>query len=217
MVRINLLPVKRSKKRDAATRELAIGGSILGVVLISLYVWYAVMESKLQAVNTTIARTTAEIKRIEQDIVKVDEFKRNKRELEQKLAVIEDLKAKKTGPVKLLDELALNLPKRVWLTSFEEKGGAMLMEGGAADNDELSDFLSYLTKRTKYFSGVQLLYSEVSQDKAPAAPVAAGAKLQPVSNAATPAFVKFKISGNAVYGSLPLTGPSGATGNRGGK
>ncbi len=203
MVRINLLPVKRSKKREAAARELAIGGGIFGAVVIGLYVFYAVMESRIAAHNDVVARSTADIQRIEQDIVKVDEFKRKKRELEQKLAVIEDLKAKKTGPVKLMDELAANMPRRVWLTSFEEKGGAMLMEGGAADNDELSDFLAYLTKRTKYFSGVQLLFSEMSSEKRAAPALAAPG--QPPPPSATPAapFVKFKINGHAVYGALP--------------
>jgi len=205
MVRINLLPVKRSKKKDAAARELAIGASILSFVLIALYVWYAIMESRIDAVKANISRTQAEVQRIEQDIVKVDEFKKKKRELEQKLEVIDDLKAKKTGPVKLLDELALNMPKRVWLTSFEEKGGSMLIEGGAADNDELSDFLNYLTKRTKFFSGVTLLYSEVSTDRPQSTPTAGASAAQTAAAANTTkqSFVKFKVNGNAVYGSLP--------------
>jgi type IV pilus assembly protein PilN len=201
MVRINLLPVKRSKKRDAATRELAIGGAVVGTLIVFLYVWYAIMDSKISTQQELIARTEAEIRRIEQDIVKVDEFKKKKRELEQKLEVIDDLKAKKTGPVKLLDELAQNMPKRVWLTSFEEKGGSMLIEGGAADNDELSDFLTYLTKRTHYFSGVSLLFSEVNTEKV-SLPNAQG-NTADKGGGPTRTFVKFKISGSAVYGSLP--------------
>ncbi len=193
MIKINLLPVKRSKKRDAATRELVIGGGVTGVLLIVLYVWYAVMDSKLSAVVDSVNKSKADIARIEQDIVKVDEFKKKKKELEQKLEVIDDLKAKKTGPVKLLDELALTMPKRVWLVSFEEKNGSMIIEGGAADNDELSDFLSYLTKQSKFFSGVTLIYSET------AAPDRNQAGREGVIGPSQ-AFVKFKVSGSAQYG-----------------
>lgn len=208
MIRINLLPVKRSKKRDAATRELAIGGGVVGVVVVILYVWYAVMDAKLSAVQEMIDKSTAEIQRIEQDIVKVDEFKKKKRELEQKLEVIDDLKAKKTGPVKLLDELAVNLPKRVWLTSFEEKGGSMIMEGGAADNDGLSEFLSYLTKKSKFFSNVTLIFSETA---APAqrGPAPAAAKDALANAGPAMPFVKFKLNGSAQYGTLGPTGASG--------
>ncbi len=198
MIKINLLPVKRSKKRDAATRELAIGGSIAAVVLIGLYTWYAVMDSKLSTVTESVNKSRADIARIEQDIVKVDEFKKKKRELEQKLSVIEELKAKKTGPVKLLDELATSMPKRVWITSFEEKNGVMIMEGGAADNDELSEFLSYMTKRTKFFTGVTLIYSETTA-AAQAAP--AGTPKDQMLGPNQPYF-KFKLSGTAAYAGI---------------
>jgi Tfp pilus assembly protein PilN len=33
--------------------------------------------------------------------------------------------------VQIANELAQNVPKRVWLTSFEEKNGSMILEGGA--------------------------------------------------------------------------------------
>jgi type IV pilus assembly protein PilN len=202
MIKINLLPVKRSKKRDAATRELAIGGVVAGVVLICLYVWYAVMDSKISAQETMIRKSQAEIARIEQDIVKVDEFKKKKRELEQKLEVIDELKAKKIGPVKLLDELAINLPKRAWLTSFEEKNGSMIMEGGAADNDSLSEFLSYLTKRSKFFSGVTLIFSETTTPPAqtPGVKENLGPK-QP--------YVSFKLNGSASYGTVAVKDKDG--------
>jgi type IV pilus assembly protein PilN len=188
VIRINLLPVRRSKKRDAATRELAIGGGVLGGLIALLYVWYVVMGAKIASTDERIAKTEAEIKRIEQDIVKVDEFKKKKRELESKLTVIDDLKAKKTGPVKLLDELASNVPKKVWLQSFDEKGGVMILEGGAGDYDYLSDFLADLTTRSHFFGKVALIYSE---------------SVQP-STSEKYAYVKFKMTGNATYGTLPV-------------
>ncbi len=191
MIRINLLPVKRSRKRDQAAREGAIGGGVVAFVLVILYVWYLVMGSKISAADERIAKTQSEIKRIEQDIVKVDEFKKKKRELENKLTVIDDLKAKKTGPVKLLDELAANVPKKVWLQSFDEKNGVMILEGGAGDNDDLSDFLAYLTKRSHFFSKVALVYSEAVQPSA----------------TEKYAYVKFKMTGSATYGTLPAAGP----------
>src|SRR4051812_10378321 len=112
LIRINLLPVRRSKKRETAQRELAVGGAVAAVVLLGLYIWYAVMASKVSSIEERIAKTQADIKGVEQKIVQVEEFKKKKREFEQKLEVIDDLKAKKTGPVKLLDELAINLPRR---------------------------------------------------------------------------------------------------------
>ena len=79
MIKINLLPVKRSKKRETATRELAIGGAIVAVVLVALYIWYAVMESKIGTISERIEKTKRDIKGVEQKIVQVEEFKKKKK------------------------------------------------------------------------------------------------------------------------------------------
>jgi type IV pilus assembly protein PilN len=189
MIKISLVPLKRSKKRDAAKRELAIGGGLLAFIIIVLYVFYAVMDSKLSQADESIQRRRSDTARLEKDILKVDEFKKKKHELESKLTVIDDLKAKKTGPVKMLDELASNIPKRVWLQSFDERNQNMTLEGAAADNEDLSDFLAYLSKRSHYFGQVTLAYSE---------------KVQPEKGAPDRfAFVRFKLTGTANYGTQP--------------
>jgi type IV pilus assembly protein PilN len=192
MIRINLLPVKRSKKRDAATRELIMGAIVVGVVVFGLYVWYAMMESSLEEVRDKTAKVEQEVKDKENEIVKVDVFKKQKSSLEAKVAVINDLRARKTGPVKMLDELATNIPRRAWLTAFDEKNGTMTLDGGTSDNDDLADLLSYLMNNSKYFSNIRLAFNE----------------LVPPS-AAVPGYVRFKLTGTAQYGTLPVA-PGGA-------
>jgi hypothetical protein len=71
------------------------------------------------------------------------------------------------------------------------------MEGGAADNDELSEFLSYMTKRTKFFTGVTLIYSETT----PAVQAAPGTPKEQILGPTQPYF-KFKLSGTAAYAGI---------------
>jgi len=191
MIRLNLLPRKHSKRRDVAVRELSLGGGVIGATLFILYLCYAVVNSRLKNTEQALSHVKNDISRLQLEIIKVEDFKNKKTELEKKLAVIEDLKAKKTGPAKLLDELASNIPRKVWLLSFEEKNGQMTLEGGSGDNDDVSDFLAYLTKRSHFFTKTMLSYSETI------------APTQTDKDKAKISFVKFKMTGVAQYGILP--------------
>ena len=45
-------------------------------------------------------------------------------ELQKKLDVLDKLKQGRSGPVRMLDELATVTPRQLWLTKLEEKAGA---------------------------------------------------------------------------------------------
>ncbi|MCK7509133.1 MAG: PilN domain-containing protein [Desulfobacterales bacterium] len=73
-----------------------------------------------------------EIKRLTVEAGEIEKFKQQKQELERKLDVIQDLNAKKTGPVEVLDELSLIIPEKAWLTSLSNKGDNMVLEGSGS-------------------------------------------------------------------------------------
>ena len=64
--------------------------------------------------------------------------------LREKLDVLDELKAGRTGPVRVLDELATLTPKRLWITKLDEKGGAATITGQAATIDDVSAFMTAL-------------------------------------------------------------------------
>src|SRR4030065_21075 len=94
---------------------------------------------------------------------------KKKKELEQKLAVINTLEVNRCFPVRTLDELNMLVPtKDLWLDKVAETGKALRIEGVAGDNDILSRIMSNLEKagfvqsvdlvvsKEKDFSGVKL-------------------------------------------------------------
>jgi type IV pilus assembly protein PilN len=74
------------------------------------------------------------------------------------LAVIEKLEKGKRGPVRVLDEVSASIPKRVWLNSFREQGGALAMTGSAVDNADIAEF-SRVLQKTPYFTEVNLKFA----------------------------------------------------------
>jgi type IV pilus assembly protein PilN len=159
MIRINLLPVRAKKKRNTSIYQLI---AMSGVVLLSLLVATIVhfmFQNTIAEQEKQITDNDAEIKRLEKIIGEVKELDSQKQRLLNQLAVIDKLEKGKRGPVHVLDEMSNAIPKRVWLDSFKETGGQLVMTGAAIDNADISEFMRAMQK-SAYFSDVQLKFTQ---------------------------------------------------------
>ena len=144
MIRINLLPIKKSRRAEAMRAELILAGVGLGAVVLLLLlgqVWLLARVHEREGEKTTLNTRIEEMKAV---VAQVEEIEKLKTDLQQKLHVIKQLKANKAGPVRLLDELAIATPEKLQITSLDEKGGLIKLSGYAVSNEVISQFLSNL-------------------------------------------------------------------------
>lgn len=141
MIRINLLPVRQVQKREQGRQFLVLMVGMFILTAAANVYWYLWMDGKREAAQRRLDDTNARIAQLEKVIGEVTNLQRRKKEVEEKLAVLEKLTKQRAGPVKLLDALATAIPKKVWLLSFEEKGGAAIMVGNAESFDDVSEFM----------------------------------------------------------------------------
>src|SRR5438309_1529627 len=140
MIRINLLPVRAAKKREFGRQQLVLFVLLLALAAIGNYFWMNKVDSDLRALDAQIARTRAEIAQLEKTIGEVKSIKDDKKALEDKLKILDTLKKGRTGPVKVMDELATLIPQKVWIMDYSEAGGGVTMNGRAAAYEDLSVF-----------------------------------------------------------------------------
>jgi len=150
MVRINLLPVRVSKKKEAGKQQLLLFALVLVFGLIANYLWVSSRASDLESRKKKLTSTQQEIAQLDRIIGEVKNIKDQQAALREKLEVLGQLKAGRTGPVKMLDELATLTPKRLWITKLEEKKGQVLLGGSAASIDDVSEFMSALRGSTQF-------------------------------------------------------------------
>ena len=94
----------------------------------------------------TYQKTLREIKKLEKQI----------KEIETKLGVIKELEKGKTGPVRLLDQISLAIPKdKLWLKTFNENKGSLNLTGTAMDNETVALFMDNL-KNSEHIISVEL-------------------------------------------------------------
>ncbi len=155
MIHINLLPVRAAKKREFGKQQLVLFVLLLVLAGIGNFFVYNRFESELRSLDKQIATTRQEIQQLEKTIGEVKSIKEDKKALEDKLKILDTLKKGRTGPVKVLDELATVIPQKVWILEFSEQGGGVTITGQAQAYEDLSTFSKKL-KASTHFTNITI-------------------------------------------------------------
>ena len=155
MIRINLLPVRAAKKREFGRQQLVLFVLLLVLAGIGNFFLYNRFESELRSLDKQIATTKSDIAQLEKTIGEVKSIKEDKKALEDKLRILDTLKKGRTGPVKVLDELATVIPQKVWILDFSEQNGNVSIIGQASSYEDLSTFSKKL-KGSTHFTNITI-------------------------------------------------------------
>ena len=164
MLEINLLPV-REARRAADIRQY---GAHLALIVLLTVGGVGLYHSRL---NDHIERTDARIRQMRNDIDQfkpqldqVAAFKQRKSELEQKIEVIDGLDRARSGPVRMMSELSLRTPKRLWIKTLTTREGVIKLRGESLDNEIVARFLKNLAD-SPYFAEVDLDGTKLGKSK----------------------------------------------------
>ena len=168
MIRINLLPVPKARKvkKQAEMRSQLVFAvvALVAVVFICGTIWASLnKETKVLVVKKNEANQ--ELEKLKDLVKEVEGYEENKRSLEEKNQVIEQLRKNQSGPIHILDELSNSMDKlKLWLVQLEVKGKGVSLSGKAVTNSDIVEFIGNL-KSSKYFSDVQLIESKQVLEK----------------------------------------------------
>lgn len=163
MVYINLLPIREIKRRARAKQQLALFGICFAAVLALLGMIGFYQASIASQLQTDITNLTAEKKRYTDILAQIAKLEADKKLIESKIAVINELKKSSALTVRILDEVANFTPtKRVWLTSLNQAGTSLQLQGMALDNQTLAGYMDQL-KSSDYIDEVNLVSSSQQQ------------------------------------------------------
>jgi len=156
MIRINLLPVRAARKKEEVQRQLLVFGFFLLALLGISVGWWQATKSTLADVQDQNGKLEEEIANLKKIIGEVDEYKAQQALLEKKLEVIRQLKANKTGPVHMLDELAVRIPEKLWLESVGESAQKVTLKGVSINYEVIATFMNKM-EESDYFKEVYLV------------------------------------------------------------
>jgi type IV pilus assembly protein PilN len=145
MIRINLLPYRvKEKKKTFLRRIVLLSGSFVLFLLILVSV-FLTLDLSIGDIEKKIREAEVKLVVLNKKVGDMERFKRDKKEVEQKLSVIKSLDGNRLMPVQMLDELHLLVPvKDMWLEKLSQTGGDLRIEGVARNNDVVARFMKSL-------------------------------------------------------------------------
>jgi len=174
MIRINLLAVERERAKrrpisglQATQQKITLACSVI-LVLAALGVgwWYWSLSKQADRIEADIVTAQKETERLRGLIAQVDQFEARRLQLQQRVALIEELRKGQAGPVRLLDEISRSLPDMLWLTEIKQQGNELTIAGRCTTLTALSDFVGNLELGGFFNKPVEILDSQVDQNRA---------------------------------------------------
>jgi type IV pilus assembly protein PilN len=141
MARINLLPW-REWERKRKQREfvgMAAAGAIFAAI--AVVIGHLHMEGSIGSQEERNSFLKAEIKALDDRIVKIQDLESTKSRLLARMNVIQELQSNRPVSVHLMDELVRTLPEGVYLSKATQKGTGLTLDGIAQSNARVSAYM----------------------------------------------------------------------------
>lgn len=169
MIKINLLREPRTKTKKSWSPEQSQVG-IYAIILMFLAVvsmawWYWYLLGQRTEYTAELEQLQQENLRLQVVRAELQKFERQRKLLDDRISVIERLKANQKGPIVLMNAVIDSIPAepRLWLESVSQKESQVLIKGQSLDVASVADFISKLSVNQP-FKQVELdSYEEVNE------------------------------------------------------
>jgi Tfp pilus assembly protein PilN len=149
MIRVNLLskgPGAAQPKAwfPAEQRSSLIGLGMLLVTGVIVGGWWYYLSYQRGVTEDGIVKAEARIEQLKEAMKLLEASRQQKAELEERLALIDRLRAAKHAPVRMLHLLNASVPDGLWLLEIKQTTGSVQIEGRAMSPSSVTDFAQAL-------------------------------------------------------------------------
>ena len=165
MIRINLFPFRAARIKENIRRQVTI--YLLSTIFLILAMSYFTLDfgKKVRVLRGEQDAKQRKLASFKTTTAKMRKLKSKITDVELKLDTIQELEKGKTGPVKLLDDIATSVPReKLWLVSLKEGKGTLMLTGTAMDNETVADFMNRL-ESTESMKSVELVKTKQKEIK----------------------------------------------------
>jgi len=154
MIRINLLKPETKEIRETAIpgapefkpekKAPKIGNLIFLLLILALIAFFWFQKRAMDNENRLLENARVEKQQLAYVTAKLEELNQQKASLEQKINLINSLKAEQDRAVRIMDAVSRNLPEWVWLTEAGYDARGLQIKGKALSNNLIADYISNL-------------------------------------------------------------------------
>ena len=156
MIRINLLPFRKARKKENVRQQVSVFVLVLIFLILGMSYLALALSRKIENLDSRIKTSTQQLSELAVLTKEIDEIKKKLDTIKKKTTVIKNLEQNRKSSVILLDTMTnMVIPGRMWFTSLSDISESVEINGLALDNKTVADFMIKL-EGSKLFSGVSL-------------------------------------------------------------
>lgn len=145
MARINLLPwreeYRQQKKQEFFTHLFLV---VLAAAAVA-GLWLFIMNQAIDHQESRNNRLNSEIKFLSDQVAEIKELKKERRELLDRLRIIQELQGTRPVIVRYFDEFAKAIPDGIFVTSLSRESSLLTIIGVTESNNRVSTFMRNLS------------------------------------------------------------------------
>ncbi len=194
MIKINLLPIKQDRRREAGRNQVIIGALALVLEIVIFVVLHTSAVARINEQKNRNNRVKNEVEILQKEVKNHQNILNEIAEFEKRQAAIDELLAARQGPVYVLLELSNIMSKRgrphldqdayqemiridpaagydenwdfrrVWISRFKEKDRRVRISGDALTHEDVAEFLRRINL-SSFFTASELISTSLTKPK----------------------------------------------------
>lgn len=142
MAKINLLPWREERRRQKTNEYYTLMGLLAGLAAASIFTVQFYINQKIDFQNRNRNQFIQnEITILDAKLKEIEDLEKTKESLIARMNVIQDLQRSRPLIVHLFDELVYTVPEGLWLTSIDQNGTTLTIQGKAESNARVSAYM----------------------------------------------------------------------------
>ncbi|NRB37020.1 MAG: PilN domain-containing protein [Pseudomonadales bacterium] len=162
MANINLLPWRDERREELKKEFLAILAAVAVFAAAIVMVWQFILSDNISVQNERNQFLTSRISELDDQVKEIQALKKKKKELIERMTVIQSLQGNRPEIVHIFDEIVRTLPDGVYYHSIERNGSVMKLTGSAESNNRVSSLMRQLDA-SEWFASPNLRQVQASK------------------------------------------------------
>lgn len=156
MANINLLPWREELRQENQKQFLMLVGLVAGVAAFLIFSVSGYYDGELSHQNARNAYLNKEIAAIDKRIAEINELTDTRKQLIERMELIQNLQGNRPVIVRLFDDLARAVPDDLFYTSLDVTGERVLVQGEAKSNNRVAALMRTFDE-SEWFTDPSLL------------------------------------------------------------
>ena len=162
MATINLLPWRDERREELKKEFLVVLAVIAAFAVAIVFAWQFVLNDNVGVQNERNQFLDSRIRELDDQVKEIHALKKKKKELIERMTVIQSLQGNRPEIVHIFDEIVRTLPDGVYYHSITRNGSTMTLTGSAESNNRVSSLMRQLNA-SEWFASPNLRQVQASK------------------------------------------------------